>query len=66
MKSGRLVVPHSEEPGKEVDLAGHCGDGQQAGGPHDEEGEYCFVGEVRVNVRSFLENDDVAACSLGR
>ena len=37
------LVPHSEESGEEVDLAGHRGDRQEAGGSHDEEREYCFV-----------------------
>ena len=52
-KIGGLVA-HPEEPGEEVDLAGHGGDRQEAGVAHDEEGEYCFVGEGRVDVRSFL------------
>ena len=40
------LVPHSEQAREEVDLACDCGDGQEAGGPHDEEGEYCLVGEI--------------------
>jgi hypothetical protein len=46
------LVAHAEQPRKEVDLAGHGGDGQEAGGTHDEEGEYCLVGKVGVDVRS--------------
>ena len=44
------LVPHPEKPSEEVDLACDSGDGQEAGGPHDEEGEYCLVGEVGVDV----------------
>ena len=44
------LVPHAQEPGEEVDLRCDSGDGQEAGGPHDEEGEYCLVGEVGVDV----------------
>jgi hypothetical protein len=29
------LVPHSQEPSEEVDLASDCGNGQKAGSPHD-------------------------------
>ena len=48
------LVPHSEQAREEVDLARDGGDGQQAGGPYDEEGEYCLVGEVGVDVGRLL------------
>ena len=60
------LVAHSEQPCEEVDLAGHRGDSQEAGGAHDEEGEYCLVGKVGVDVGGLLENDDVAPRSFGR
>lgn len=41
------LVPHLHQPGVEVDLAGQRGDGQQRGGPHDEEGGYCFLHRPR-------------------
>ncbi len=40
------LVPHSEKTREEVDLAGNSGNGQEAGGPHNEEGEYCFVRKI--------------------
>lgn len=48
------LVPHSEEPREEVDLTCDGGDCKKAGGPHDEEGEYCLVGEVGVDVGGLL------------
>ena len=60
------LVAHAEEAREEVDLAGDGGDGQEARGPDDEEGEYCLVGEGGVNVGGLLQDDDVAARSLGR
>ena len=59
------LVPHAQEAREEVDLACDCRDSQKAGGAYYEEREYCFVGEVGVNVGSFLEDDDVAPCSFG-
>ena len=46
------LVPHPEEAREEIDLAGHGRDGEQAGGAHDEEGEYCLVGKAGVDVGS--------------
>lgn len=48
------LVAHAEQPGEEVDLAGDGGDGQEARGPDDEEGEYCLVGEAGVDVGGLL------------
>lgn len=53
------LVPHPEQSSEEVDLACDGGDGQEAGGPHDEEGEYCLVGEVGVDVGCFFKDDDI-------
>jgi hypothetical protein len=44
------LVSHAQEPSEEVDLTCDSGDGQEACGPHYEEGEYCLVGEVGVDV----------------
>ena len=60
------LVAHSEEAREEVDLGCDCGDGQEARGAHDEEGEYCLVGEVRVDVGGLLQDDDVASRAFGR
>ena len=43
------LVAHSQQPSEEVDLAGHCGNSQEAGGPYDEEGEYCLVAKSCKN-----------------
>ena len=59
------LVPHAEQPREEVDLRCDGGDGQQARCPHDEEGEYCLVGEVGVDVGRLLKDDDVATGSFG-
>ena len=40
------LVAHSQQPSEKVDLAGNCGDRQEAGGPYDEEGEYCLVAKT--------------------
>lgn len=58
------LVPHAQEPREEVDLACDCGNGQEAGGAYYEEREYCFVGEVGVDVGSLLKDDDVAPCAF--
>ena len=50
---GRLV-PHPQQAREEVDLTCDSGDGQEACGPHYEEGEYCLVGEVGVDVGRLL------------
>lgn len=60
------LVPHAQQPREEVDLTCDGGDCQQARGPHDEEGEYCLVGEVGVDVGGFFKDDDVATGSFGR
>ena len=49
------LVPHSQQPGEEIDLACDGGDGQEAGGAHDEQGEYCLVGEGGVDVGGLLQ-----------
>lgn len=60
------LVAHAQEPREEVDLAGDGGDGQKAGVADDEEGEYCLVGKVGVDVGRLLQDDDVAARPLRR
>ena len=59
------LVPHAEEAGIEVDLRCEGGDGQETGGPHDQEGRDRLVEEAWVNVGRFFEDDDVASCALG-
>ena len=54
----RDLVPHAEEAREEVDLARDGRDGQEAGGADDEQGEYCLVGEVGVDVGRLLSQDD--------
>ena len=48
------LVPHPQQSREEVDLGRHGRDGEQAGGAHDEEGEYCLVGKVGVDVGRLL------------
>ncbi len=45
-------------------ILGKGGDGDKSRGSHNEQRKYCRVGEVWVDVGSFLENEDVAARSL--
>ena len=61
----RDLVPHAEEAREEVDLARDGRDGQEAGGADDEQGEYCLVGEVGVDVGRLLQDDDVPPGPLG-
>ena len=59
------LVPHAEQAGIEVDLRCEGRDGQEAGGPYDQEGRDRLVEEAWVNVGRFFEDDDVASCALG-
>jgi len=59
------LVPHAEEARVKVDLRGEGRDGQEAGGPDDQERRDRLVEESWIHVGSLLEDDDVAAGSLG-
>ena len=51
------LVTHSQQPSEEVDLAGHCGNSQEARGPYDEEGEYCLVAKT-CKIQSNINDSD--------
>lgn len=59
------LVPHAEEARVEVDLRGEGRDGEEAGGPDDQERRDRLVEEAWVNVGCLLEDDDVASGPLG-
>lgn len=59
------LVPHAEEARVEVDLRGEGRDGEEAGGPHYQQGRDRLVEEAWVNVGRLLEDDDVPSGPLG-
>lgn len=59
------LVPHAEEARVEVDLRGEGRDGQEAGGPDNQERRDRLVEEAWIHVGGLLEDDDVAPGPLG-
>ena len=59
------LVPHAEEARVEVNLRGEGRDGEEAGGPDDQERRDRLVEEAWVNIGRLLEDDDVPSGPLG-